>query len=36
MTVFDDGLEDVVAEQEGLSEQIRTTTQVRTRFLPNV
>lgn len=36
LIVFDDGLEDIVAEQEGVSGKIRTTTQVRTRFLPSV
>lgn len=36
LTVFDDGLEDNVAEQEVVSGQIRTTIQVRTRFLPSV
>lgn len=34
-TVFDNGLEDNVAEQEGVTGQIRTSAHVRSRFLPS-
>lgn len=33
-TVFDNGLQDNVAEQEGVSGQIRTSAHVRSRFPP--
>lgn len=34
-TVFDNGLEDNVAEQEKVSRQIRTSAHMRSRFLPS-